>query len=123
MEDAKVYYDNTVRNASGSIIQFIYGEDGMDGCKIENQFISYIDMDPLIMENIFHLRKNDKLSTYLTAKANKEVLVNTYTKCIEYYNKIVDDRDYLIKYIFNYKNKSINYPIPFDRIINNADKN
>jgi len=123
MEDAKIYYDYTVRNASGSIIQFIYGEDGMDGCKIENQYISYIDMDPLIIENIFHLRKNDKLSTYLSTKANKEVLANTYTKCTQYFNDIVNDKDYLIKYIFNYsKNKSINYPIPFSRIINNADK-
>ena len=69
------------------------------------------------------MRKNDKLSTYLTTKANKVVLVSTYTRCSEYYNKILDDRDYLIKYIFNYnKNKSINYPIPFNRIINNADK-
>ena len=123
MEDAKIYYDNTVRNAGGSIIQFIYGEDGMDGCKIENQYLSYIDMDSLIMENIFHLRKNDKLSTYLTAKANKEVLAETYTRCSKHYNEILEDKDYLIKNIFKFKkNKSINYPIPFDRIINNADK-
>jgi hypothetical protein len=27
MEDVKVYYDNTVRNAGGTIIQYIYGED------------------------------------------------------------------------------------------------
>jgi DNA-directed RNA polymerase II subunit RPB1 len=123
MEDAKIYYDNTVRNAGGSIIQFIYGEDGMDGCKIENQYISYMDMDPLVMENVFHLRKNDKLNNYLTTKANKEVLENTYKRCTEHYKNLVEDKDYLLKYIFNYKkNKSINYPIPFDRIINNADK-
>ena len=123
MEDAKIYYDNTVRNAGGSVIQFIYGEDGMDGCKIENQYISYMDMDPLVMENVFHLRKNDKLNNYLTTKANKEVLENTYKRCTEYYEKMVEDKEYLLKYIFNYKkNKSINYPIPFDRIINNYIK-
>ena len=30
MEDLKVDYDYTVRNSSGCIIQFVYGNDGMD---------------------------------------------------------------------------------------------
>jgi len=124
MEDAKVYYDNTVRNAGGTIIQFIYGEDGMDGCKIENQYIPYIDMDVLIMENIYHLRKVDKLSLYLTTKASKEINAETYNKCTNHFNQLLEDKDFLIKNIFNYKkNKVINFPIPFDRIINNAHKN
>lgn len=33
-EDYKVHYDGTVRSANGSIIQFIYGDDGMDGAKL-----------------------------------------------------------------------------------------
>lgn len=35
MEDVKVYYDQTVRNSTGHIIQFVYGGDNMDGCYIE----------------------------------------------------------------------------------------
>ena len=31
MEDCKVHYDNTVRNSRGEIVQFLYGEDSMDG--------------------------------------------------------------------------------------------
>ena len=31
MEDVMVQYDASVRNALGEIIQFVYGEDGMDG--------------------------------------------------------------------------------------------
>ena len=38
MEDCKVVYDLSVRNARGSIIQFKYGEDGMDYNKIETQY-------------------------------------------------------------------------------------
>ena len=30
-------YDGTVRNAGGSVVQFLYGEDGMDGAAIEGQ--------------------------------------------------------------------------------------
>lgn len=37
MEDVMVRYDGTVRNANGEIIQFLYGEDGMDGRWIETQ--------------------------------------------------------------------------------------
>ena len=37
MENLMVRYDNTVRNAQGQIIQFLYGEDGMDGAFVESQ--------------------------------------------------------------------------------------
>ena len=43
MEDLKVEYDLSVRNSSGCIIQFIYGDDGMDACFVESQ--------PLIIMN------------------------------------------------------------------------
>ena len=37
MEDLKVDYDYSVRNSSNVIVQFIYGEDGMDSCFVESQ--------------------------------------------------------------------------------------
>jgi DNA-directed RNA polymerase II subunit RPB1 len=37
LEDVTAKYDGTVRNALGDIIQFTYGEDGMDGGKVERQ--------------------------------------------------------------------------------------
>jgi DNA-directed RNA polymerase subunit A' len=40
MQDLKVEYDNTVRDASKKIIQFEYGEDGIDVSKSENGFIN-----------------------------------------------------------------------------------
>ena len=35
LQDLKVEYDSTVRDASGKIIQFMYGEDGIDVAKSE----------------------------------------------------------------------------------------
>ena len=35
LEDVVVCYDGAVRNSLGDLIQFIYGEDGMDGACIE----------------------------------------------------------------------------------------
>ncbi|MBI3027515.1 DNA-directed RNA polymerase subunit A' [Candidatus Woesearchaeota archaeon] len=40
MQDLKVEYDNTVRDASQKIIQFEYGEDGIDVSKSEHGFIN-----------------------------------------------------------------------------------
>jgi len=40
MQDLKVEYDNTVRDASHKIIQFKYGEDGIDVSKSENGVIN-----------------------------------------------------------------------------------
>lgn len=37
LEDAMVGYDSLARNGRGHVIQFIYGEDGMDGTAIEKQ--------------------------------------------------------------------------------------
>jgi DNA-directed RNA polymerase II subunit RPB1 len=42
MEDLKVGYDGTVRNSNGDIIQFLYGEDGMDAAFMEKQTIDII---------------------------------------------------------------------------------
>ncbi|KAJ5161805.1 hypothetical protein N7492_007197 [Penicillium capsulatum] len=42
LEEVMVKYDGTVRNSLGDIIQFIYGEDGLDGAHIENQRVDII---------------------------------------------------------------------------------
>ena len=45
MEDLQVKYDNTVRNAAGEVIEFVYGEDGMDAVHIERQFLDTLRLD------------------------------------------------------------------------------
>nr|QYA18716.1 DNA-directed RNA polymerase II subunit 1 [Clandestinovirus] len=44
-EDVYVSYDGTVRNAMGNIVQFIYGEDGLDGMRVRFQNLKYIESD------------------------------------------------------------------------------
>ena len=39
LEAIKIYNDNTLRNADGSIVQFKYGDDGFDPTTIEKQFL------------------------------------------------------------------------------------
>jgi len=123
MEDAKVYYDNTVRNSSGTIIQYIYGEDGMDGCKIEKQFLPTIEMSFMKMEEEYNLTEVDKLNVYLTPEAFKEVTQKTYERLNEHFRDLIDDKMFIIKKVNrNKKNSKITYPIPFSRLITTAVK-
>lgn len=50
MEDLKVGYDGTVRNAGGEIVQFLYGEDGMDGAQMEKQTFDLIRLSDRAFE-------------------------------------------------------------------------
>ena len=123
MEDAKINYDNTVRNANGAIIQFIYGEDGMDGCKIETQIIPTIEMKFMEMEQKYNLTANDNLNIYLTTETINTVTMTTYNRCKEHFKLLIEDKNFLItKVNKNRKNSIINYPIPFNRIIKTCIK-
>jgi DNA-directed RNA polymerase beta' subunit len=50
MEYYQVYYDMTVRNDKGHIVQFAYGDDGVDSTKVENQSIPLVGMS---LEDIY----------------------------------------------------------------------
>ncbi|PWN50403.1 putative RPO21-DNA-directed RNA polymerase II, 215 kd subunit [Violaceomyces palustris] len=39
LEDVMVCYDGTVRNSTNNVIQFAYGEDGIDGAMVERQHL------------------------------------------------------------------------------------
>ena len=123
MEDAKINYDNTVRNASGAIIQYIYGEDGMDGCKIETQFIPTIEMNYMTMEAEYNITEADKLNIYLTKEAFTDISAETYKRCNEHFKDLINDKMFIIEKVNrNKKNSKINYPIPFNRLINTTIK-
>uniref|UniRef100_A0A6C0KWZ7 DNA-directed RNA polymerase n=1 Tax=viral metagenome TaxID=1070528 RepID=A0A6C0KWZ7_9ZZZZ len=125
MEDNKIYYDQTVRNATGAIVQYLYGEDGMDGTKIENQYIPYISMNLIEMDVAYNIRPEDPLDLHMTSEAIEEMRKDPswMDKSKEYFNNIIEDRIYLITKIFKGEdNNKIQYPIPFERIIGNAIK-
>ena len=46
LEDLTIHYDNTVRNCTGAVVQFLYGEDGMDGAAIERQRLVHLQDRP-----------------------------------------------------------------------------
>ncbi|KAH7650983.1 DNA-directed RNA polymerase protein [Dioscorea alata] len=50
LEDLSVHYNQTVRNASGGIVQFVYGDDGMDPAKMEGKDGIPLNLDQLFMK-------------------------------------------------------------------------
>lgn len=60
LEDAEAQYDGTVRNSLGDIIQFVYGEDGLDGIAIENQKVDYISIPTKEFDDLFRLDVMDE---------------------------------------------------------------
>lgn len=123
MEDCKIGYDHTVRNASGTIVQFLYGEDGMDPTKIESQNLPYIEYDYAQMRDKYLITDKDDLSAFVidnVLTAFKEG-AGWEAKMAEHFDQVVTDREFMIRDIFKNKlESSIMYPVCFQRIITNA---
>ncbi|GLJ45066.1 hypothetical protein SUGI_0948710 [Cryptomeria japonica] len=50
LEDLSTHYDGTVRNASGGVVQFLYGDDGMDPVNMEGKDGAPLDLERLLMK-------------------------------------------------------------------------
>ncbi|KAL1882158.1 DNA-directed RNA polymerase II core subunit rpo21 [Diaporthe australafricana] len=55
LEDVTAKYDGTVRNSLNDIIQFIYGEDGLDGMHIEKQKVDFLTISNKDFEKRYKL--------------------------------------------------------------------
>ena len=118
MEDARIVGDFSVRNANNSIIQFIYGEDGLDGACVESQKIEiFIDDDKL--KKKFEI--NDKFLENYTKNEKEEIekLNNNLT------NKIIQFRDYYFNRIYhgNIIDNEVVCPVNFYRLLTNTSRN
>ena len=127
LEDLMVNYDMTLRTNKGKIVQFTYGDDGIDAVKIENQQIPIVGMS--IQEIYAHYNLPDE-----SAKAKiigKILIKNTYTrykkqqeafnkKNKEYTESMIQLRNDIIQYVFKHKGDNVvNCPVAFAYIINN----
>jgi len=59
MEDMMVAYDGTVRGPGNSIVQFLYGDDGIDGQFREFQTVELLRMSDSDLRHHFYFRERD----------------------------------------------------------------
>jgi DNA-directed RNA polymerase II subunit RPB1 len=74
LEDVMAKYDGTVRNSLGDIVQFVYGEDGLDAVYIEKQRMDMINMSDNAFANMYRLDVMDEkqpISSDLLEHANE----------------------------------------------------
>ncbi|GAA96338.1 hypothetical protein E5Q_03004 [Mixia osmundae IAM 14324] len=125
LEDVMVNYDGTVRNSLGDIVQFVYGEDGMDGASVERQVIEPIRQSDVGFERMYRVDITDPAWSFkpgtlqaglLEADANLQDLLD------EEYAQLQEDRALLRQFIFH--NSTAQWPLPVKlfRIIQNAQQ-
>jgi DNA-directed RNA polymerase II subunit RPB1 len=130
MEDLKVEYDMTVRNGKQRIIQFVYGDDGIDTIKVENQTLPLVAMSLDEIYAHFHMPMDNSSDTeqssvtaftkvaYAKMKKEKASTMNKIRDLIDY---MIEMRDMIIDRIFgNLDNKNVQMPVSFTHIINNV---
>lgn len=129
LEDIKVEYDMTVRNSKGKVVQFLYGEDGFDTTRIENQVIPIVGMsieDIYLHYDILGLNESsekDMLSVYTKATATRVKRQAKETKAFsqKYIDKMIKNRDELVDAVFHFKNDNmVKMPVAFQNIIANV---
>ena len=125
LEDLKVEYDGTVRNNMGKIVQFTYGEDGVETTRVENQNIQLVNMsveDIYMYYDLVDVENTHLLNIYTkdTISRIKKQQEKTKSTCKSYIDKLITYRDELVEKVFKFKNENtIKAPIAFQHIIQN----
>jgi DNA-directed RNA polymerase beta' subunit len=126
LEDLMVNYDMTIRTNKNKIVQFQYGDDGIDTTKVEDQDMPIVEMSSQEIYNHYLIpEESGKIKTLTNI-----FLKNTMTRLKKQeqdfavkMNELVDTmmfvRDSIVKNVFKNKgDKIVNCPVAFNYIIN-----
>jgi len=124
MEDLKTYYDLSVRNAYGNIIQFLYGEDGMDYIKVINQSCDLLTENYEKIKEIHEFDMEEDYSDYLINAIVKETTSKEYKDQLDSFNlKLNEKYHFLRNYVFkNSPDSNIKFPVNLFRLIDSVKK-
>ena len=108
MEDQHLEYDGSVRNVLGSVIQYVYGEDGVDTQSVEDQEIGLAEMT---MEEVY--------KQYALSPADVNPFLSTEVDTApDLVDDILADREMLVKSVFRYrKNDKVSTPVNVARML------
>ena len=128
MEDLKIEYDMTVRNNKSRVIQFSYGEDGIDPVKVENQVVPLVNLGLDEIYAHYHMPSSDPKDVVFTAAFTKGVIsrmkkqkAENDAKCKQWIDFMIEQREEIIQRVFRNKNNDrVFLPVAFAHTINNV---
>ena len=125
LEDVQVCYDGTVRNSLGDLIQFIYGEDGMDGAFIERQNIETFALNNAQFEHDFRVDVTDPSGGFLPGVLQAgldDSSLDLQGRLDEEFAQLSEDRRLLRDWIFPRTDPDAPryLPVNLQRIVQNA---
>jgi len=131
MENLKICLDLTVRDSNNSIVQFLYGEDGMESTKVEKQYIDTINMEFKDIERKYRFNVNEYFQEYVEKdildsftdeiKHGAKKMKDKYlVACEKHFQQILKDKKFVIEKIWiDNPNPEIYYPVNLDRLLIN----
>ncbi|KIR58906.1 DNA-directed RNA polymerase II subunit RPB1 [Cryptococcus bacillisporus CA1873] len=124
MEDLKVAYDGTVRNSVNEVVQFLYGEDGMDGAAMEKQSLDIIRLSDRAFERRY---KIDVLGANGFSKGVLQAGIDQSSISLqklldEEFAQISEDRHILRSEIYQDGTPGHPLPVNIQRVIQNSQQ-
>jgi len=127
LEDLKVEYDMTVRNNKGKIVQFVYGDDSINTCRVETHKVRLVHMS---LEDIYMhydlpgVQNSDKDLLLIYSKGAlkrmKSQIDKTKATCTNYIQYMIESRDDIVEKVFGFKNDDrVKMPVSFANSIAN----
>jgi DNA-directed RNA polymerase II subunit RPB1 len=123
LEDLAVSYDMSVRSNKGKIVQFLYGDDGIDPIHVENQSLSLLSKSIEEIYSHYSFPEGEdvpnifikEITTRFKSEAKDLKIVESDTAL-----RMIDARDEIVRKVFGSKQDDVvRCPVAFQHIINN----
>ncbi|KAJ2376498.1 DNA-directed RNA polymerase II core subunit rpo21, partial [Coemansia sp. RSA 2607] len=128
LEDIMCQYDGTIRNSLGQIVQFVYGEDGMDGCSIEAQKLISICVSEEKFEKMYRVNVMNHGAIFKPGSLEFSILRNiegseTVQRVLdEEYARLSEDRRIAREFIIKDGKDRKPLPLNIERLIKIAQQ-
>lgn len=135
LEDLMVCYDMTVRNNKGRIVQFVYGDDGIDTIKVERISVPFVEMcvDELYAHYSFPASASDEsvsggtddvfhsVFTDETKRRLKKQVADLKVVSKKYTDELIRARNDIIEHVFRFRDDSkVHLPVGIQHLISNV---
>ena len=128
LEDLMVQYDGSVRNSLGQIVQFSYGEDGLDSTFLEGQTIKLVEYSNKKFESTYHVDVMDSDKSFQPGTLEFSVLKNVegndeVQRVLDgEFDQLTQDRHILRNFICKDGESRRPMPVNLQRLIKNSQQ-